>query len=128
MNEQLELNCPETASDSYRTWLEWREREGANMVMERFFRISAGYSRRWLAKGITVSATLIFEIVRDYYKTHRVECGKQNGYRMPNVIRPYLARFVLDRRPDWKGLFQTAELKKRKKLVREISVKEFANG
>lgn len=92
----------------------WKERPGAKHVLRDFYRLAAGYVGQWKKTGIPVSATLVFELLRHRLKhvhdravRKEVKADSLDGYSLPNNIRPYLSRHVMEHRPQWKGLFET---------------------
>jgi hypothetical protein len=112
----------------------WRDTPGGRAILERCFRRSAYYAARWRRHKIPVSIKLIWEQVRDELRAARlwqksrqwrgIILDTRNGYALPNDLHPYVARFIVERRPDWKGMFETRELGQRRPSKR-ITVETF---
>ena len=92
----------------------WKERPGAKHVLKDFYRLTAAYVGQWKRTGIPVSATLVFEQLRHrmkhiYSRAQRIKVAdaKMDGYALPNSIRPYVSRHVMEHKPEWRGIFET---------------------
>lgn len=86
--------------------------------MRDLFALAAKYAPRWRRTGIPVSVAMLWEIERQRIKevtARALRCGMvvkdEYGYTLNNSYRAYVARHIMDRRQDWKGLFETRELK-----------------
>lgn len=108
----------------------WKERPGAKHVLRDAYRLTASYVPKWKRTGIPVSATLIFELLRHRLKhvhdravRKEVKSASLDGYALSNCIRPYLARHILEHKPEWKGIFETrvvgVERRKRRVIIIE---------
>lgn len=83
------------------------------MLLEQLFRRAHPYALRYLAGGAKVSIKLIWELVRQDLKEHRVRkinqgcpVEKVDGYALNNNFHSHAARFLVDRRPQWMGMFE----------------------
>ena len=91
----------------------WKLKPGANHVLKDLFKMAAGYASRYQRTGQRVSARLLWERERDQIKAVRmrlklrgVALGDWRGYEINNNLVPLITRHIIDRRPDWKGLFE----------------------
>ena len=95
----------------------WKETPSGRHVLNEFYRQAAGYCNRWVKTGQRVSARLIAELVRDKIKCVRarakqrgIKLQKWGGYAINDWNTPSIARHIMDRRPEWRGCFETREL------------------
>jgi len=113
--EQLGLQFAETNSQVFD---HWHDSRGGRFLLREIFRISASYGNRYNRTGQRVSVKLIWEMVRDRLKVLKYRASmkgitiqKIDGYRMNNNLHPYVARLIVDRRPQWDGMFEMRERK-----------------
>ena len=95
----------------------WMHTKGGRMIMRDLYAIAAGYVRDWKRTGVPVSIALVYELERHKIKQFRTRAQRMNvkilkthGYRMSNNHRAYIARHMMDRRPEWAGLFEIREV------------------
>ena len=117
MTEQLGLSFAETHSQEFD---HWHDSKGGRFLLRELFRISASYGNRYIKTGQRVSVKMIWEMVRDRMKIlkHRAKTKgiiikKLDGYTMNNNLHSHVARFIVERRPEWKGMFEMRELNKK---------------
>lgn len=96
----------------------WMHSPGGRHVMRDLYALAAKYERDWRSTGIPVSVAMLFEIERHRIKivTARAlrlgyEIADEYGYTLNNSYRAYVARHMMDRRTDWKGMFEVRELR-----------------
>ena len=104
---------PTPESELQRQFDEWKATPGGRRVMADLYALAAQYSKVWKRTGIPVSMKLLFEIERHRIKTVSsraqmlgVLIGKDMGYSLNNNRSAYVARHMVDRRPEWRGLFE----------------------
>lgn len=114
----------------------WRTTMGGNWVLEQVFRRSAYFARQFLATKQRVSVRLIWEMVR-YFDLKKIKAKaaaegqalkRVDGYAMNDHFHAHAARFVVARRPAWRGMFEERELQKPRRPVSEttVTVRKFA--
>jgi len=108
---------------------DWKELPGAKLVLHDIFRITAGYVPQWKRTGIPVSNALVWETMRHRIKhvmarakVKKVKSASLDGYTLNNNMRASMARFVMERRPDWQGVFELRELGSDNKPKRAVVV------
>lgn len=96
----------------------WMHSPGGRHVMRDLYALAAKYANDWRRTGIPVSIKLLFEIERHRIKivtARALRCGMvmkdEYGYTLNNSNTAYIARHIMDRRPDWDGLFEVRELR-----------------
>lgn len=100
---------------------EWMHTPGGRHIMRDLYAIASGYVPRWRRSGIPISVKLVFEIERQRIKevtaravrickARGIEIPRKYGYTLNNSHTAYIARHMMDRRPDWRGLFETREV------------------
>lgn len=96
----------------------WMHSPGGRHVMRDLYALAAKYARDWRRTGIPISMKLLFEIERQRIKTvtsraqsRGIRISKDDGYSLNNSRTAYIARHIMDRRKDWKELFETRRLK-----------------
>jgi hypothetical protein len=106
---------------STRTYYEfdrWAHTPGGRMVMRDLYEIAAAYWPDYRERGITVSMFLVIGLERHRIKRGRAHAqkgdvilGKSYGYTLNNSYAPHIARQMVERRPEWNGMFELRELK-----------------
>ena len=96
----------------------WMHSPGGRHVMRDLYALAAKYERDWKRTGIPVSVKMLFEIERHRIKcvtARALRCGMvipdEYGYTLNNSHTAYIARHMMDRRTDWKGMFEVRELR-----------------
>lgn len=96
----------------------WMHSPGGRHVMRDLYALAAKYALDWRRTGIPISMKLLYEVER-----HRIKCvtaralrrgfkiKDEYGYTLNNSYTAYIARHIMDRREDWKWLFETRRLK-----------------
>ena len=108
----LPLDGPRNKNEA--DFLAWKETPGSPHVLKLAYILAARLIvPRWRRTGIPVSATLLYEELRQQIKERRIKAkgmriklAKWRGYTLNNNIRPYLARHIVRHRPDWAGVFE----------------------
>ena len=106
----------------------WRETPGGKHVLKHAYRLTAGYANRYLRTKQRVSVQLVWELLRDRVKwiraglkRRKIKLDKFDGFTLNNSFTAYVARHIIDHRPEWKGLFELREVgvvrQKRKVVV-----------
>lgn len=87
------------------------------IALEQLFRRVYPYACDYLKTGVTVSIKLPWEQVRHDLKKHRIikvrrgqKISKVNGYSLNNNFHAHAARFIIQRRPQWAGMFDEREI------------------
>lgn len=121
MTEQSLLSFDVGLSQIEQDYLVWRELPGAKHILKYFYATTAAYVSQWKKSGVPVSATLIMELVRHKVKhgisravRADINMSKWDGYSVCNNFRPYIAREIMARRPEWAGIFETRVLNNEK--------------
>jgi hypothetical protein len=94
----------------------WRNLRGAKHILNHFYRLTYAYVGEWKRTGVPVSAMLVWELVRHKVK-HRINRAERmeiklaawGGYSLCNNFRARVAKEVMERRPEWNGIFDTRE-------------------
>lgn len=114
---QLTLTIDQESLQSYRDCQEWIHSEYGRRIMRHLFAIAAWYAKRHTLTGRRVSMRLLWELTRDRlpelrrrYQGNEISPTRSNGFAMNNNYHAHVARFILDRRPDWAGMFEQREL------------------
>ena len=112
----------------------WKQQPGAGQILRQVYRFAAPYGRRYVATGRGVSIKLIWELARDHVPAVRkrakamgIALADWNGYTLNNDFTAYVARHIIDRRPEWAGMFElraTAEETAREVLRVAMGVNE----
>ena len=110
---------------------QWKELPGSRQVLRRAHSIASIYAARFLKSGQRASMRLIWELLRYRIAEVRRECrrrgvdvAKFEGYRLNNDFHAYVARHIMERHPDWKGLFETREVGKVRGTRKVIVIQE----
>lgn len=94
----------------------WVHSPGGRHVAREVYRVCARYARRYARTGQRCSIKLVWELVR--YRIREVRARAQSrgvdlagwgGYALNNSLTAHMARHIIDRRPDWAGLFELRE-------------------
>lgn len=122
--EQMSLNFDGQQDDAgrlQREFNEWAHTPGGRHVCAEAYRRTAPYAGRYIRSRRHVSFSLIWEIMRDRIEVIRDRCKRRgidfqkwDGYSLPNNMRAYLSRHIMAHRPEWDGLFVTAELRSKR--------------
>lgn len=114
---------------TYQRFETWAHTEGGRMVMRDLYEIAASYYRDFTIQGVTVSMFLVIGLERHKIKQGRAHAQagdailkKSYGYTLNNSYAPYVARHMLEAKPEWKGMFELRELGAKKR--RSVFVKE----
>ena len=98
--------------------LNWMHTKGGRMIMRDIYAIAAGFVSDFEKSGIPVSVDYIFHIERHRIKMVRSRAQKMGvkiehhyGYALNNTYTPYVARRILQNKPEWTGLFELREVK-----------------
>lgn len=112
MKQQLEMFEPGVAKQ----FATWKATPGGRRVLQMAYAIAAGYARRYARSGRRVSMRLIWESLRDNVghirarlKAQGADLENWRGFRLNNNFHALTARHILDRRPEWAGLFELRE-------------------
>lgn len=121
---QLPLFDLHRADNAWQQFLEWKQLPGAGHVLRDLYALAAPYAARHRRTHITVSIKLLFELERDRIKRVRaraqaagIRLPAWKGYTLNNTLTAPIARHIVERRPDWAGMFEHRESpgKRRKK-------------
>ena len=128
---QWNLNLDGVLPTHEQEFREWHAKPGAKHILRDAFRLTASYVPQWKRTGIPVSATLVFELLRhrvkhvmDRAERKAVKEAALDGYTLPNCIRPYMARFIMERRPEWQGVFETREVGVKRRTRKVLVIEE----
>ncbi len=98
-------------------WEHWRQTPGGRHVLQIAYAITARYGNRFERTGRRVSIRLIWESLRDaipFIRNRMTAKGimleKLDGFALNDHLHAYVARHIMDHKPEWKGLFETREL------------------
>lgn len=112
---------------------EWKATPAGGFVLQQAYRLAAGQAARFDRSGHRGSVALIWEVLRDRVgfmqamaKKRKVKLTQWRGFTLNNNLRPYVARHILERRPEWKGLFDVREVGKERKKRRVLVIEEAA--
>lgn len=108
----------------------WKATPGGRHLLKYAYAVTARLLSP-LPPGRLLSAKLVFELLRYRLPEIRarlaargVSVDKVNGYALNNVFTAYIARHMMDRRPDWAGRFELRELNRPRKKRKVIVVEE----
>lgn len=109
----------DAATKGWEAFWQWKEKRGANHVLKRCYAITAKYAARrsWRRYKMPISAKLIWELVRQELKEGRIKAKgmridltKWRGWTLPNDMTPYIARHIMDHKPEWEGIFELRKI------------------
>jgi hypothetical protein len=107
----------------------WKATRGGGWILQWLYIFAAPYAQRFLESGRRVSIRLIWERVRDeklnWIRARHPDCKPVGGYAMNDHFHAHAARHILNRRPEWAGMFETRELQKPRNPVSEIVVRKY---
>ena len=123
---QCELFCPTNAQ----RFEAWKATPGGSQILKRAYAITAGFAPRYLRTGQRISADYVWHILRyrlaaidRRLRRRGITLPAEGGYKLNNVFTAYVARHIMQHRPEWAGIFETREVAaprtKRKVLVVE---------
>jgi len=124
--EQLELlNEGDALGRLAQRFDEWVHTPGARHVAKDLYKKAYRYAKRFLRTGKRVSFTLIWEMERDriahvrrWLRQRGKSLENSYGYALNNSYRAYMARHIVDHRPEWAGMFELREVNKPEKKTR----------
>lgn len=126
MNEQLEMFAP-----GYPQQFEvWKATPGGRRVLQMAYAIAARYARRHARTGRRVSVRLIWEMLRDNVGfvrrslRQRQALAAWEGFVLNDHFHAYVARHMVARRPEWRGLFEMREVGKKRTKRKVIVIEE----
>lgn len=93
----------------------WKVTPGARHVLRKAYAIAAHYAARYRRTHRRVSMKLIWELLRDHIKYVTVRAKPETleqfeGYTLNNTFTAYVARHILEHKPEWKGMFELRDL------------------
>jgi hypothetical protein len=115
---QPELQFPSRLQQEFN---DWKQTPGGAEILRIAYAITARYAARYLRTGRRVSIRLIWENLRDnvtHIRARRAAfahglSGEKGGFTLNDHHHAYLARHILNHKPQWSGLF---ELRKTKEI------------
>ena len=112
----LPRGCSRNKTDIADDFAIWKLEPGSRHVLRDMHAMAAGYAKRFHRTGQRVSVRLLWERERDKIKAVRLrlrsrgtDIEKWNGYRLNNDFHALIARHILNRHPEWDGLFELRE-------------------
>jgi hypothetical protein len=93
-------------------FLEWKELPGAGLVMEAYYRYAAFYFRRHNEEGISASARLIEERVRDDIRVGKRKGVDLDGYKLNSHLTKPILMHMLTEHPEWRTMFEIRDKQK----------------
>jgi len=109
----------------------WKLTNGGRQLLNWIYRDAAQFAARYLRTGQRVSMDYLYHRQRDRLRAIQLRLArsgcalpKVGGYRLNDHFTAYIARHIMDRRPDWQGMFETREVGKPKLVKRTTIVKE----
>lgn len=128
MNETQPSLFPPALAEEFAVW---KETPGGRFILQQAYRLAAGQADKWRRFGQVGSIALVWEQLRYRFAWIRccaarkgVSLEKWGGYELNNNHRPYLARHIMEHRPDWAGLFETREVGKVRKKRTVLVIEE----
>jgi hypothetical protein len=98
-------------------WDHWHQTPGGRQVLRIAYAITARYGQRFIRTGRRVSIRLIWEEMRDsivFIRARMISKGimleKLDGFALNDHLHAYVARHIMEHKPEWKGLFELREL------------------
>lgn len=95
---------------------EWKQQFGSRHVLRDLHAMAAGFYRDYQRYGLRVSMKYLYEIERHRVRTVRKrlqhmggDLHKWNGYRLNNDFTALIARHIIDKHPEWDGMFEFRE-------------------
>jgi len=125
-NHQLGLSFAPTLQQQFEAW---KATPGGGHILNLIYRRTACYAARYRRTGRRVSIRFIWEGVRDHVshygpKLQRRLPAKVDGYRLNDHLHAYVARHIVEHRPEWRGLFELREVGKERKKRKIIIIEE----
>lgn len=109
----------------------WKVSPGGRQLLNAIYRDAAQFAARFLRTGQRVSMDYLYHRQRDRLKAIQMRLARSGcslprvgGYRLNDHFTAYIARHIMDRRPEWAGMFETREVGKTKLVKRTTIVKE----
>lgn len=112
----------------------WKQTPGGRQLLRFAFQETARFAARHARTGQRVSMDYVMHILRDRIsriQSHLARRGitlpREGGYRINDHFTAYIARHIMDRRPEWDGLFETRKLNAKRMVARrKIEITEYA--
>ena len=102
----------------------WHNTRGGRFLLRELFVIASSFGNRYVSTGQKVSVKYICEMLRDRIGVLKNKAEKKgikikriDGYTINNDLTPYMARFIVARRPAWTGMFEMRAVNKKKNVV-----------
>ena len=113
------IQLPLLKSDHQRVFDEWSHTPGGRHVLQIAYALTARYARRYRQTGRRVSIRLIWEALRDNIvfirarmKARGIMLEKLDGFALNDHLHAYVARHMVEHRPEWDGLFEMRKVRK----------------
>lgn len=109
----------------------WKGTPGGRFILQQAYRIAAGQAEKFRRAQHHGSISLLWEQLRYRFgfvqamaTKKRVSLDKWDGYKLNNNFRAYVARHIMEHRPEWRGLFAVREVGKVRKARKVIVIEE----
>lgn len=89
----------------------WKQLPGAGRIMERAYRMTAGFFKRFQRRKIGVSQRLIEELLRDSMRIGRLKGVNEAGYELNSHFTKPILLHMLQEHPEWRPMFELREKK-----------------
>ncbi len=127
MSVQGELFAPSVAQ----RFEAWKATPGGRHMLSLAYRVTAGFVPRFLRTGQQVSMDYVWHIlryrldgIRGHLKRKGVKLAKEGGYKLNNDFTAYVARHVMEHRPEWRGIFELRQCG-RERVLKRVVVLEY---
>ena len=105
----------------------WKNTRGGAHIMNHAYRMAAGYAARYKKTNRPVSIALIWELLRDRVdwiseglKKRGIKMERHEGFALSNSFRAYAARHMMERNPEWSGMFILRSVGNKSRKIRTI--------
>lgn len=101
-------------------FLAWKQKPGAGLIMQAYYKYAAWDHRRFLLEGVRSSARFIEERVRDDIRLGKRRGVDLGGYSLNSHLTKPILMHMLTEHPEWRQIFEVRD--------KEISATPDRNG
>lgn len=103
----------------------WKATPGGRQLLRFAYQETARFAARFQRTGQHVSMDYIMHILRDrigrirlHLARRSIELPKEGGYRINDHFTAYIARHIMQHRPEWDGLFEKRQIGAKRMVAR----------
>lgn len=109
----------------------WKETPGGRFILQQAYRLAAGQAEKFVRHGQRGSIRLVWEQlryrlawIRACARRKQVSLEKWGGYQLNDHFHAYVARHIVEHRPEWAGMFELREVGKVRKKRTVLVIEE----